>query len=175
MSHIWTAELVFDPECQGLNVQPSPQSKWVSSLKISMDLGFSFCSWSSEPERPNIFIHDCSRVKKSQLMFSPSSSFFSPQVRGCQLMDPTRTNSVCFTAADLGLGLLKIIFKIHCRCQIHPYRLSGRGSTNTTKLHVHLASDYLKYLLIWWIQLQHFKTNACKCYSGFLKIQISFF
>lgn len=48
-------------------------------------------------------------------------SFFFSQVRGHQLTDPTQTNSVSFTAADLGLEVLKIIFMVYFipfRCHI---------------------------------------------------------
>lgn len=102
---------------------------------------------------------------------------FLIQVSCRQLTVPTQTSSVCFTAADQGAEVLfDIFFKfISFRCQSRwsfPYRLSSREKKKFTIFYLYCLSDYLNVCTVNSTHPsappQHFKTNARKCYSGFL-------
>lgn len=140
-----------------------------------MDLGIFFCSWSSEPERFPFTTAAGSRNHSWHFLQHSFLNLFSspgkrPWAIGPHPKKPQSASQLQTWVYDYLKLFLRFVFGAR-----YVHTLSGGRSRNIAKLHLYLASDYLKYLLIWWIQFQHFKTNACNCYSGLLKILIFIF
>lgn len=115
-----TAEFVFwrTPRCTS-ELRPSPQSWWEASLRSSM-VPFRFCDFQS------FFFFFCFSFKFKLLKSSSATAAWSTShswksssfsfVSGSAAVSwrvPTQTNSVCFTAADLGLEVLQYISGFH--------------------------------------------------------------